>query len=162
MTYIVHEPDWEAVLKEAESSYYKLVLIVGSVASGKTALLKDISSSFSFGHLNLGEELARRLMVRPQDTRNLEAEELTADLIHEMGTARVAIDNTEILFESPIQLNPLTVLKKLSRTRAIVATWTGSFDESKLTYGFHGHPAYREYSFTPEDVIIIVPSRPTP
>lgn len=159
MTYILQDPSWEDTIKEAERSYYKLVLIVGPIGSGRTAILKEISASYGFGSLNLGEELSRRLLVKPPHLRSAEAEELTADLVNEASKSRIAIDNTEILFEAPLKLNPLAVLKKLSRSKVIVATWSGSCDESKVTYGFHGHPAYREYSFTAEDSFIIVPAQ---
>ncbi len=162
MTYIVEEPLWEVTLEEADRSYYKLVLIVGPAGSGKTDRLKTISESYAFGFLNLGEELSRRLLVIPPHLRSAEAEELTIDLVNEIGSLRIAIDNTEILFEPPLRLNPLAVLKKLSRSQVVVATWTGSFDKSKLTYGFQGHPAYREYAFTDEDSFIITPSQILP
>lgn len=159
MTCLVREPLWDSAIKEATQSYFKLVLIVGPIGSGKTALLNEIFSAYDFGRVNLGEELSRRLLVTPPHLRSAEAEELTADLLNEAGKSRVVVDNTEILFETPLKLNPLAVLKKLSRSRVIVATWTGSCDEARITYGFHGHPAYREYSFTAEDSFIIVPAQ---
>jgi hypothetical protein len=160
MTLFVKMPDWEATVKEVATAYYKLILIVGPTASGKTTLLKE-AASYNFSFLNLGEELSRRLLSRPAYLRAAEAEEATIELVHQVGGARMAIDNTEALFEPPIQLNPLALLKRLSIHRTVVATWNGHFDESRLMYGSKEHPAYREFKYTKEDSFIIVPSDPT-
>ncbi len=159
MTHIVHEPDWESILTEAGEAYFKLVLIIGAIGSGKSAALKTVSESYSVGHLNFGEEFSRRLLRKPVRLRGAEAEEVAVDLVGEVAGTRLAIDNTEVLFEAPVRLNPLALLKKLSRHRVIIATWTGSHDDSSLTYGIKDHPAHREHRFTNDDTFIIVPTR---
>lgn len=160
MTVFVNAPDWEATVKQVAKAYYKLVLIVGPTASGKTALLKE-AAYYNFSFLNLGEEFSRRLLSRPAYLRAAEAEEAAIELVDQVGGARMAIDNTEALFEPPIQLNPLALLKRISIHRTVVATWNGQFDNHRLIYGFKGHPAYREVKYTKEDSFIIVPSDPT-
>lgn len=159
MSQIIKDPSWEELLGDVDCAYYKLVLIVGPVGSGKTEMLKQVvGSAYGMGLLNLGEELSRKLLAQPAHLRPAEAESLAQDLIQEAGATRVAIDNTEILFEDPIAMDPLKFLKQASCHRTIVATWTGTFDQSSLTCGMSGHPAYRQYTYTPEDVFIIVPT----
>lgn len=156
---VVKEPSWEELIGDAEKAYHKLILITGTTGSGKTRLLKEVvDGAYDFGHLNLGEELSRKLLAQPIHLRPAEAESLAQDLIEEAGKTRVAIDNAEILFESPIAMDPLKFLKQASCHRTIVATWTGVLDQSSLTYGLPGHPAYRQYTYTPEDTFIIIPT----
>ena len=157
MTLFVEAPDWNATVKQAAEAYYKLVLIVGPTGSGKSALLKQ-AAHYNFSFLNLGEEVSRRLLSRPAYLRAAEAEEAAIELVDQVGGVRLAIDNTETLFEPPIRLNPLALLKRLSVHRTVVATWNGHFDDNRLIYGFNGHPAYREFKYTKEDSFIIVPA----
>ena len=155
MTLFVNEPDWNATLAQAASAYYKLILIVGPTGSGKSTVLKE-TSDYNFTHLNFGKAFSRELSTKPAHLRAAEAEEVAIDLVDATDAARIAIDNTEVLFESPIRLNPLALLKSLSTRRLIVATWNGSFDASHLYYGIKGHPAYEEFKYTEEDTFIIV------
>ena len=156
MTLLAETSDWNESLAQAASAYYKLILIVGPIGSGKSTILKEISN-FNFTHLNFGKAFSRELLTKPAHLRAADAEEVAIDLVDATNAARIAIDNTEVLFESPIRLNPLALLKSLSTRRLIVATWNGSFDASHLYYGIKGHPAYEEFKYTKEDTFIIVP-----
>lgn len=157
MTLILGESHLNSALEQASAAYYKLVLIVGPTGSGKSALLKA-AAHYNFKHLNIGEAFSRELLSKPLHLRSAEAEEVAIDLVNATGATRLAIDNTEVLFEAPMQLNPLALLKRLSIDRLIVATWNGTFDDSCLYYGIKGHPAYEEFKYTTEDTFIIVPT----
>lgn len=156
MTLEVREPEWETLLKEVSQEYYKLILIVGESGSGKSELLKEIGSSYNFAHINMGEELSRRLSVRPIELRAAEAEEIAAEIITDSKASRVAIDNTEILFEYPIQMDPLRFLKTQSQQKIIVATWNGSLCDNQIIYGLSSHPSYERYSFNLQDTFRII------
>lgn len=158
MTYIVREPDWKETVQAASEAYYKLILIVGPMGSGKTKLLKEIAA-YNFHYLNFGEEFSRKLLSRPINSRAVEAEEIAVDLVEAQDSKRLAVDNTEVLFEHPIKLNPLSLLKRLSLDRLIIATWNGRFDDSQLSYGIPGHPAFQEFRYTNQDTFIIVPTQ---
>ena len=163
MYQVVKEPSWENLFGKVSQGYYRLVLIVGPIGSGKTAMLKEVAEgAYGFGFLNLGEELSRKLLVEPARLRPADAETAARELIEDAATSRVVIDNTEILFENPIKLDPLKFLKQASCHRTIVAAWTGTFDQSSLIYGIQGHPSYRQYTYTPEDTFVIVPTENQP
>lgn len=156
MTLVVQEPHWESLLSEVSQEYFKLILIVGESGSGKSELLKEIGSSYNFAHINMGEELSRRLSVRPIDLRPAEAEEIAAEIIAEAKASRVALDNTEILFEYPILMDPLRFLKTQSQQKTIVATWSGSLGDNQITYGSSSHPSHERYSFNVQDTFRII------
>jgi hypothetical protein len=157
MTAIVSEPNWSEILEIAEASYFKLILIVGSVGSGKTRLLKEVAH-YRLHELNFGEEFSRRLINISPRSRAAEAEQVAIDLIAEQNSMKLALDNTEVLFEYPLKLNPLTLLKRFSVDHLIVATWNGVLDNTKLTYGIPGHPAHQTFTYTKQDTFIIVPT----
>lgn len=158
MTLIVTEPNWQEIVKHASHAYYKLVLVVGDFGSGKSKVLKQISESYNFKQLNLGLELSKKLMEVPKDFRSSDAEKVVFDLLDAQPNKRVAIDNIEVLFEDPLNLNPLQLLKKVSMDRVIVAAWPGQHTQNTIQYGFRGHPAFREYRFENQDTFTIIPN----
>lgn len=156
MTLVIQEPHWETLLREVAQEYFKLILIVGESRSGKSELLKEIVSSCNFAYINMGEELSQKLSVRPIDLRPAEAEEIAAEIIAEAKTSRVAIDNTEVIFEYPIRMNPLRFLKTQSQQKTIVATWSGSLGDNEISYGASSHPSSERYSFNVQDTFRII------
>jgi len=157
MPLIVEEPNWKSVIDDAKKSVNQLILIVGPIGSGKSAMLKD-ACSYNFTSINLGLELSRKLMNLSEERRVLDAEEIAISIIDDKNPARLALDNTEIFFEHPIQLYPLTFLKKVSQQRLTIATWNGSSESHKLCYGKRGCPAYQEFVYSNQDTFIVVPT----
>jgi AAA15 family ATPase/GTPase len=157
MPLIVEEPNWKSVIDDAKKSVNQLILIVGPIGSGKSAMLKD-AFSYNFTSINLGLELSRKLMNLSKERRVLDAEEIALSIIDNKNPARLALDNMEILFEHPIQLNPLTFLKKVSQQRLTIATWNGSSESHKLCYGKNGCPTYQEFVYSNQDTFIVVPT----
>jgi len=157
MPLTVNEPSWKSLFDVAKKSVHQLILIVGPTGSGKSAMLKD-ACSYNFTSINLGLELSRKLMNRSKARRVLDAEEIAISIIDNKNPARLALDNTEVLFEHPIQLNPLTFLKKVSQQRLTIATWNGSSESHKLCYGKSGFPTYQEFVYSNQDTFIVVPT----
>lgn len=129
----------------AEPRYYRLVLVVGPPGSGKTRVLKEISKNKGYPYINLGLSLSQKLLGYPSQTLSRRVQRLVEDIIRETGSGTVILDNTEILFEPTLQLNPLLLLQQVSRNRTVVAGWNGTYDGKVLVYAEAGHPGYRKY-----------------
>jgi hypothetical protein len=134
--------EFESTILKAESSYYKLIVVVGKSGSGKTALLRQISEEFQLPLINLGLELSRRLLSLTIKQRKLMAAEIIEDILEERGDLRLAIDNTEVIFDPVLKISPLGLLKNISRNRMLVWTWNGEMDGNYLIYSHVGHPEH--------------------
>jgi len=156
MALVLKESDWHGTLKDASAQHYKLIIIVGSAGTGKTAMLHDVIKDYNVSTINMGEELSRALMATPLGLRPIKAEDTAEKLILDAPTAQVAIDNIEILFEPPMELNPLAFLKRLSQSKTIIVTWTGNYSNNTLTYGTLDHPASQEFPLTAQDTFHII------
>ncbi|MBN2345393.1 MAG: BREX-3 system P-loop-containing protein BrxF, partial [Candidatus Aminicenantes bacterium] len=135
--------------------YYRLVLLVGPVGSGKTPLLKALSRQHHTSTLNLNLALSQRLLDLTTRERPLRARRILEDLLAEHPGDTIALDNIELLFDPALQLNPLALLQQLSRQRTLVVAWGGTYDadHAVLTYAEPGHPEYRRYEH-PEGMLI--------
>ncbi len=130
------------VIRSAQSAYHKLVVIAGPSGSGKTKLLNQLANQLDMPVINLSLKLSERLLNLTRRQRRLKAEEIARDVIDEPSQLSVCVDNTELLFDSTLRLNPLVFLQDISRNRLIVSTWNGKYDGKILTFGYGDHPDF--------------------
>lgn len=136
----------DSLITEAESSYHKLVIVVGRSGSGKTSLLRRISKDSHFPLINLGLELSRRLLSLTNRQRKLMAAEIVEEILDEQEAPTLVIDNTEVVFDPNLKLNPLGLLKNISKSRLLIWSWNGEQNGDQIIYSYAGHPEYHRIS----------------
>lgn len=129
-------------IRSAQSAYHKLVVIAGPSGSGKTRLLNQLADQLDMPVINLSLKLSERLLSLTKRQRRLKAEEIARDVIDEPNQSSLCIDNTELLFDSTLRLNPLVFLQDISRNRLVVSSWNGTYDGKILTFGYGDHPDF--------------------
>ena len=148
----------QEALETISDRYYRLVLVVGEVGSRKTETLRALSNVDGYRYINLGIELPERMSGLTDDQRALHAEgELKSVLAAEPADA-VLVDNTEVLFSRGLQLDPLRALQNASRNTPLVAAWTWTYRDGRLTYAEPQHPEHQMYP-NPDSVIVALPWR---
>lgn len=125
--------------------YSRLVLVVGLAGSGKTTSLRDFASVARHPILNLCAELSRALLDLTERQRILQLPKLLDEIVSSHEEQLLILDNTEILFATALQQDPLRLLQRLSRNRTIVASWFGTIEGQELTHAVPNHPEYRRY-----------------
>lgn len=125
--------------------YHRLLLLVGPARSGKTTLLREFADASGWPRVNLNLRLSERLLDVPSRFRQIRVLDLLRDLASEAPGDGLVLDNIELLFQRSLEQDPLQALLALSRTRVVVAAWSGAFAEGSLTYAAPGHPEYRHY-----------------
>jgi hypothetical protein len=143
------------VIHDAEVSYHKLVIVAGPSGSGKTGLLTSIARQLKMPLVNLSLLMSQRLLSLTKRQRRFQALEAARELIDEQNQASVCLDNTELLFDSALSLNPLQFLQDISRNRLIVSSWNGTIDHGALTFGYPGHPDFFKESIKGYPVVSI-------
>lgn len=136
----VNLPSLMDVIGATRESYYKLIILAGSSGSGKTPLLQRLSRDTNLPLFNLNLLLSERLLGLSRRQRALQVEGLALEIIDEHSRAGVCLDNTELLFDSTLRLNPLVFLQEASRNRLTVAGWNGTVSRGELRFGYLGHP----------------------
>ncbi len=129
-------------IRTTQAAYYKLTIIAGGAYSGKTHLLKQVAAQLDLPVINFSLLLSKRLLSQSRRQRLLNAQDIAIEIIDEHLKNGLCLDDTELLFDSTLRLNPLVFLQDISRNRYIVATWNGVVTGGELRYGYTGHPDY--------------------
>jgi hypothetical protein len=129
-------------IRSTKGAYHKLTIIAGPSGAGKTRLLAQVATDLQLPCINLSLLLSQRLLSQTRRQRALRAEEVAIEVIDEHIQAGLCLDDTELLFDSTLSLNPLTFLQDISRNRLIVASWNGVLAVGQLRFGSAGHPDF--------------------
>ena len=129
-------------IRNTRGAYYKLTIIVGPSNAGKTRLLREAAAQLQLPCINLNLLVSQRLLNQTRRQRSLNAGDAAMEVVDEHLQSGLCIDNTELLFDSALRLNPLTFLQDISRNRFIIASWNGAIAEGALRFGYTGHPDF--------------------
>lgn len=129
-------------IQAVHDAYHKLVIVAGPSGSGKTQLLKQVTDQLNLPVINLSLKMSEKLLSLTRRQRRLKAEEIARDVIDEQSGHNICLDNTELLFDSSLRLNPLGFLQDISRNRLVVSSWNGTYDGKHLSFGYRGHPDF--------------------
>ncbi len=140
--------DYSVAINQAATRYYKLTLVVGRSGSGKTKLLNKICEQMQIPLINLGLSLSQKLLPLTSREHKLKTSEIISELIDAQEAPQLAVDNTEIIFDPSLMLNPLGLLQSLSRNRFLIWSWNGEVENGHVTYAYPGHPEYRRIPTT--------------
>jgi hypothetical protein len=146
----------ERCLPDVAQRYYRLILVVGPIGSGKTPLLKELCRRHSAPYINVNLMLSQRLLDLTTKQRPLRVQQLLQGIVAEHAVDTVVLDNLELLFDPTLRQDPLALLQGLSRNRSIIAAWGGAYAGGTLTYAEPGHPEYQRYQ-EPDAMVIPVP-----
>lgn len=145
----------EQAIQQTENQYFRLVILAGAPASGKTAALQSVAQKLDCPLVNVNLELSRKMLELTHTQRSRQVERLLKEVIATAPGQVVLLDNLEILFDTGLEVEPLRLLQVSSRNRTIVASWNGSFQAGTLTYAEPGHPEFIQFKKT-EAVVITV------
>ena len=136
----------ERLVDGVSALHSKLILLIGSPQSGKTALMEAYGSKKNLAPLRVGAELGAKLAALPQRRRQLQTTSILRDLADQHAKDNLLLmDNIELLFDRALQLDPLDLLKQHARVRRVVAVWPGQLTGGRLTYATTGHPEHQDY-----------------
>ena len=135
------------------SLYHRLMLVVGPPRIGKTQALRALADGQNWPLINVSLSLSEQLLELPPGRRAVNAPRFLHDLVDGRGGDVLLLDNTELLFSTSLELDPLHLLQAVSRHRATVATWAGTYAGKRLTYADPSHPEFRRYE-NPDAVIV--------
>ena len=149
------------LLPRAAELYHRLILVVAPGQGGKSAALRSVAGRTGASVVNLNLDLSRRLLELTKRQRKLQASRLVGELVGQAAARNnassvVLLDNTEILFDVSLSIEPLRLLEEVARNWTLVVAWRGRVDADRLVYANPGHPEFRRYQTG--DLVIVTSS----
>lgn len=137
----------DRAVKEAEAIKTPLIIVIGSSHHSRDGLLEKYASYKKRSVLNVGLVYGQHLASSDEFTRRSCATEALEEICTELaGNGLLFMNNIEILFDQSLALNPMMVLKKISRNRTTIAVWPGDVKKSRLQYATPDHPEFQDHS----------------
>lgn len=94
--------------------------------------------------INVNLELSRRLLDLTSQQRALRLARILDEVLGP-DQSPAFLHRVEMIFDPAFQQDPLRLLRQLSRTRTVVAAWSGTVEGAFLTYSEAGHAEYRRH-----------------
>ena len=140
-------------INQASELYHRLVILVAPAGEGKTSVLNAVHDQTSAPLINVNLELSRRMLDLTERQRALELPRIFSEIVNELSSEVVLLDNIEIIFDPSLKQDPLRLLQGISRNKTVVAAWDGKIDHGHIVYAVPGHPEHKKY---PANDIMIV------
>ncbi len=121
-------------VQELKGTGEKLVLLVGKPGSGKSKVMRELATNRGWRYLDCRQLLTDELLELVPKVRPQEAPRIIDKLLEAEKAEVILLDSVQILFTPMLHLEPLALLKQLSRKHTIVAAWPGSFEGGQLAY----------------------------
>lgn len=137
-------------VERASQKYHRLLVVISNEEVGGGPY---VAEGLGIRHVAIGEKLGEKLLEVPAKSRPLKVPGLLEDILDDVVENGVLLDHIEILFEESLKVEPLTLLRDVSRRRLVVAMWRGEIEVGNLVYGVHGHPEYRSYPAWDVDLV---------
>lgn len=140
-------------LEGAAGLYHRLILVVGPAGAGKTVALQKVKAGTEAPIVNVNLELSRLMLDLTERQRILQLPHLLGALVHKAKSDVVMLDNIEVLFDVALKQDPLRLLQGVSRSKTIVAAWSGALEGGHVTYATPDHHEYRRYPL--KDLLVL-------
>lgn len=142
-------------VQEAEKLDERLILLVGQPGSGKSKIMRGLSAMNGWEYMDSRAMVTEELLELVPKARPTEAPQIMDSILTKLEAEVVLLDGIQALFAPVLQLDPLIVLRQLSRKHTIVSAWPGQLVNGMLIFNQDGRLPYREYDATGLNVIQI-------
>ena len=132
-------------VREGQKTAERLVLLVGRPGSGKSKLLRELSTIRGWQYVNCRAFLTEELLEMVPKVRAQEASGIIAKALDALKADVIVLDDMQVLFAPVLQVDPLQLLKHLGRKFTVVAAWPGEFDGVSLIVAAAGQVEPRVY-----------------
>ena len=132
-------------IREKQKSAECLVLLVGRPGSGKSKLLRDLATVRGWQYVNCRTLLTEAMLEMVPKVRAQEAPKLIMAALEALKPEVVVLDDMQVLFAPVLQVDPLHLLRQLSRKFSVVAAWPGEYDGSRLVVAASGPSEPKTY-----------------
>lgn len=141
---------------EIQNDDDRILFIVGGPGSGKSAIIRELSEQKGWKYLEAKQLIEEEILLVPRDDRPELAEEVIRRALTRSDTEVVLLDGINVLFAPILNLEPLDILKTISKTYPIVVGWRGHLEGDQLYLEHNNNPKHAVVTIAnPRHVVVI-------
>lgn len=110
-----------------------LLFITGKPGSGKSQVLRDLSKKKSYPIVDC-KTFAINVAGVHENAREDKIVDTVLESLEAYNTDYVLLDRLQVFLQEGLGINPLEVLKKISKKQKLVVAWTGFYDSDMLYF----------------------------
>lgn len=140
-------------IAEFNRSSHTCLLLVHPDVHNLEQVANDLLQNYGWPRLSIGAGLVDALLTRMPVDRPRCANQWLHERVVALAPGPVLCSEIDLLFEPSLALDPLRLLREVSRIARLVVAWPGEYRDNVLTYAVPVHHHYR--SWRRPDVLIV-------
>lgn len=153
---MVTSADVMARWTEIQNDDERILFVVGGPGSGKSRIIRELSENEGWKYIEAKELIDEALIeIRPED-RPQQASDCIYKCLKACQSQVVLIDSIDVLFAPILNIDPIALLRDLSKTYPIVVGWRGRFDGTQLHLEHNNNPEYFKFEVNNKNHVISI------
>ncbi|MQR86861.1 BREX-3 system P-loop-containing protein BrxF [Bacillus megaterium] len=107
--------------------------------------VERFSEAHSFPYININIKLSQLIQDTPIKLRTYQITGALQQLIDAYSDKVICLDYYELLFEPSLAVDPLLLIKNISRNKTLIVSWRGKIADNTFIHAEPGHPEYKKY-----------------
>ena len=148
--------DVKARCDEIQNDDERILFIVGGPGSGKSLIIRELAEQYGWKYLEAKHLIEEEFLLVPHEERPQKAEETIRTALSRSNTEVVLLDGINVLFAPILNLEPLEILKTVSKAHPLIVGWRGHVEGDQLFLEHNNNPKFAEVTIqNPKHVIVI-------
>lgn len=143
---------WDKIQQDEE----RILFVVGGPGSGKSRLIRTLAEQEGWKYIPAKELIDEDFLEVAHDLRPQMAEDQICKVLKACGSEVVLIDDVDVLFAPILNIQPIELLRTISRIYPLVVGWRGRFDGEQLYLEHNNDPEYYTHKVEYKDHVLVV------
>ena len=126
--------------------YHACLLLVHPALVHLQAAAQHLTRQYACPHLSVGLVLSETLLPVAPQQHSRHAGQILRQSVKNQAPGPLLCTDIDLLFEPAFSLDPLWLLRQMSRQTSLIVTWPGTFHDNVLAYALPEHAHYRTWT----------------
>lgn len=124
---------------DASRQTEKLVLLIGRPGSGKSKVLRELATMRGWKYVDTRSLITDEILEMAPKARPQQVPYLMSDFLADLDGEVILLDGIEVLFAPVLNLDPLALIRQISRKHTLVVGWPGEVVSGNLMIDYNGN-----------------------
>jgi len=128
------------------SPYHACLLLVHPEIARLQTAISHLDTTHNWPTLSVSQALSQALLAVAPSQRTRQSNRILPRLAREHAPGPLLCAGIDLLFEPSLSLDPLMLLRQISRQVTLVVAWPGNYKNGILSYAVPEHAHYRAWN----------------